>query len=213
MKNVVKFVAETFGYLMSFICPPKLPALLHAVITHIYTGFLRKRFGALGAGALIAFKAQNLHGLNTVFIGARTKINRGVQLTTWVSTDGVQGVIRIGENCNIRENAHITALKNITIGNNLLTGTNILIADNSHGRTDYFNMCIAPDDREIISKGTVIIGDNVWIGNNVCIMPGVKIGNGVIIGANSVVTKDIPDYCIAAGIPAKIIKINNELNS
>jgi len=51
-----------------------------------------------------------------------------------------------------------------------------------------------------------VIGNNVWLGNNVCIMPGVTIGDGAVVGANSVVTKDVPAYSVAAGIPAKIVK-------
>lgn len=50
------------------------------------------------------------------------------------------------------------------------------------------------------------IGNNVWLGNNVCVMPEVTIGDGAIIGANSVVTHDIPAYCMAAGVPARVIK-------
>lgn len=65
---------------------------------------------------------------------------------------------------------------------------------------------IAPNKRPLYCKGPVIIGNNVWIGEKASIMPGVTIGDGVIIAANSVVTKDIPSYSLAAGIPAKIIK-------
>lgn len=56
------------------------------------------------------------------------------------------------------------------------------------------------------SKGDVSIGKNVWIGEKATILPGVTIGEGSIIGANSVVTKNIPPYSIACGIPAKVIK-------
>lgn len=52
----------------------------------------------------------------------------------------------------------------------------------------------------------VTIGDDVWIGTRVIIMPGVTIGNGVVIGAGSIVTKDVPNYAVVAGVPAKIIK-------
>ena len=59
----------------------------------------------------------------------------------------------------------------------------------------------------------VTIGEDSWIGENVCIC-GASIGKHCVIGANSVVTKDIPDYCVAAGIPAKVIKkYNFEKNS
>jgi acetyltransferase-like isoleucine patch superfamily enzyme len=57
--------------------------------------------------------------------------------------------------------------------------------------------------------GPVIIEDEVWIGNGACILPNVTIGKHSIIGSNAVVTKDIPPYCVAAGVPAKIIKQYN----
>lgn len=53
------------------------------------------------------------------------------------------------------------------------------------------------------------IGNDVWIGTNAVIMPGITVGNGVIIGAGAVVTKDVPDYAVVGGIPAKIIKFRN----
>ena len=53
----------------------------------------------------------------------------------------------------------------------------------------------------------VVIGDDVWIGRRAMIMPGVKIGNGVVVAAGAVVTKDVPDFAIVGGVPAKILKI------
>ena len=66
-----------------------------------------------------------------------------------------------------------------------------------------------PNDRNLITK-PVSIGNNVWIGENVCILPGVRVGSGCIIGANTVVNKDIPGNCIAAGVPVKIVKEWND---
>ena len=57
-----------------------------------------------------------------------------------------------------------------------------------------------------IFKGKIVLGNNVFVGNRSCIMPGVKIGNNVIIGYGSIVTKDVPDNCVIAGCPARIIK-------
>ena len=65
---------------------------------------------------------------------------------------------------------------------------------------------VAPLERQLEIGDRVYIGKNVWIGRNVCIMPGVKICDGAVIGANSVVTHDIPEKCIAVGAPAKVIR-------
>jgi acetyltransferase-like isoleucine patch superfamily enzyme len=92
------------------------------------------------------------------------------------------------------------------IGNNVLTGPRVLITDNAHGASVDTIIDIAPIERELSSKGPVIIEDNVWIGEGSMIMPNVTIGKCSIIAANSVVTKDIPAYCVAAGSPARIIK-------
>lgn len=64
--------------------------------------------------------------------------------------------------------------------------------------------------REIVSKGPINIGDNVWIGDKVTILSGVNIGNNTVIAANTVVTKDVPSYSVIAGNPGKIIKMSVE---
>ena len=63
-----------------------------------------------------------------------------------------------------------------------------------------------PAMEDLPYKGDTVVGNDVWIGQNVTVMPGVHIGDGVIIGANSVVAKDIPPYCIAAGNPCRVIR-------
>lgn len=101
---------------------------------------------------------------------------------------------------------HITAINRITIGNDVLTGRWVTITDNSHGDTDYSTLQMRPVSRPLISKGPVLIGNNVWIGDKVTILPGVTIGEGAVIAANAVVTKDIPAYSVAVGNPARVIK-------
>ena len=81
-----------------------------------------------------------------------------------------------------------------------------MITDNSHGVSTSKMMDISPAKRLLYSKGPVIIDDNVWIGEKASIMPGVHIGECAIIAANAVVTKDIPAYSVAAGIPAKVVR-------
>mgnify|MGYP003303828594 FL=1 len=117
----------------------------------------------------------------------------------------------MGDNCSIGEDSHITAINSIRLGNNVLLGKKILITDNAHGTSSAELLEIAPNYRPLSSKGPVVIDDNVWIGEKVSIMPGVHIGKGVIVAANSVVTKNIPPYCVVAGIPAKVIKVMKEV--
>jgi acetyltransferase-like isoleucine patch superfamily enzyme len=120
-----------------------------------------------------------------------------------------QHKLLIGSNCKIGDNVHIAAGESVTIGDNCLFASKIYISDISHG--DYSdlktasNPNIPPDERPLITK-PVSIGNNVWLGDNVCVLPGVSIGNGCVIGANAVVNRDIPDNCLAVGVPARVIK-------
>ena len=113
----------------------------------------------------------------------------------------------VGKNCKMNDRVHISAHESVIIGDNVLLASNIFISDNSHGFYSAGPSLpdMAPDNREIITK-PVHIGDNVWIGEGAAVMPGVTVGNGVIIGANAVVTHDVPDNTIVAGVPAKPIK-------
>lgn len=113
----------------------------------------------------------------------------------------------IGKNTSIGAYSHIAAVKN-----NIIIGKEVLIADKvfiSTTNYQYENININIREQGHISKGDVIIGDECWIGINVSILSGVKIGKHTIIGANSVVTKNIPSYSVAAGNPANIIKKYN----
>ncbi len=99
----------------------------------------------------------------------------------------------------INRNVKIRCFKEITIGNNVAISENVTIWDS--------------DAHAIIGKEyqmtqPISIGNNVWIGNNATILKGVTIGNGAIVAAGAVVTNDIPDACLAVGIPAKVIKEN-----
>lgn len=114
--------------------------------------------------------------------------------------------LQIGNNVKINNDVHIGCINHIEIGDNCLLASRIYISDHNHGEFSKEMLKIAPNERPLISKGPVIIKNNVWIGEGVAILPNITIGENAIIGANSVVTKDIPANCIAAGVPAKIIK-------
>ena len=186
----------------------KVVEYLKRAYNYIYTGFTRQAFKSWGNGSIILPYAINIKGEEYISIGENTQLGMSIQLTAWSRYNKTEykPTISIGDNCIIRDFAHITAINEIIIGNNLLTGTNVLITDNSHGYLSKESVDIPPNKRDLVSNGPVHIGNNVWLGNNVIILPNVTIGNGVIVGANSVVTKDIPDNCVAAGVPAKVVK-------
>ena len=121
---------------------------------------------------------------------------------------GKSAKIEIGKNMMAYHNLHIGALESVIIGDDVLIASGVYISDHNHGSYSgefHSNPSEAPVKRSLTSS-PVIIGNNVWIGERATILPGVSIGDGVIIGAGSVVTKSLPNFVIAAGVPAKIIK-------
>lgn len=115
-------------------------------------------------------------------------------------------LIIFGRNVSMEYDCHIGAVNRIEIGDNVLMASRVYISDHSHGNTTSEALSIPPNQRIVVSKGPVIIEDNVWLGEGVAVMPNVRIGRSSIIGANSVVTHDIPPYSIAAGAPARVIQ-------
>lgn len=110
----------------------------------------------------------------------------------------------IGDNVSFNYFCHVGCINKIIIGDNVLIGSFVLIIDHSHGSLDMVDIPMI--NRQLLSKGPVVIEDNVWIGEHACILPGVTVGKGSIIGANAVVTKDVPPYSVVAGVPGKIVK-------
>lgn len=171
----------------------------------IYNLLIRHKFKNMKG---FIYRPHQLLGTKYISIGNHTLLGNDIILTAWDSYLGdiFTPAINIGDYCTIGEHTHITAINSITIGNGVLTGRYVYISDNSHGKGEFSEAKTIPIKRPLYSKGAVKIGDNVWIGERACILPGVTIGEGAIIGANAVVTHDVPPYCVAGGIPAKIIK-------
>lgn len=126
------------------------------------------------------------------------------------------GEIQIGEYCYVGENSKIWSAESIFIGDRVLIAHNVNIHDNiSHPldskerHYDYKRIIGHPEENtelyDLVTK-PVVIKNDAWIGLNVIILKGVTIGEGAIVGAGSVVTKDVPDYAVVAGNPARIIK-------
>lgn len=128
-----------------------------------------------------------------------------VQARSWlycISVEGVPAQLTIGSRCVLGYNNHIAAVRDIVIGNDVLTANNVYISDNLHCYED-INTPIM--QQPVRFKQSVHIGPGTWIGENVCVI-GASIGRNCIIGANSVVTRDIPDFSVAVGVPARVVK-------
>lgn len=187
-----------------------LSIILHPskIAKQIEWNYYKKRLANIVKNSQIG---QNFSIINPDGISIGDNFSGGCDIALWswnaVNIQGDDCKLIIKDNVSITDRCIISAANRIEIGNGCLLGRDTFITDNSHGENisiDELN--ISPHKRNIFSKGTVIIGDNVWTGKNVCIMPNVKIGNGAIIGANSVVTHNIPPYSVAVGSPAKVIK-------
>lgn len=112
--------------------------------------------------------------------------------------------IEIGDNSGLGINARVTGP--LKIGNDVMVGPDVMIFTQNH-ETSRLDI---PMRLQTAPKKPVEIGDDVWIAARVIILPGIKIGKGAIVGAGAVVTKDVPEYAVVGGNPAKIIKYRNQ---
>jgi acetyltransferase-like isoleucine patch superfamily enzyme len=135
-------------------------------------------------------------GTAAITIGSRCRIGAATELQT---NEG--GSIVLGSDVRINRGCTIVSYSNVTIGNFAILGEYVTIRDANHGMKTHKPIRYQPHVAEPIA-----IGSDVWIGRGACILPGVTIGRGAVIGANSVVTHDIPEFSIAAGIPAQVIR-------
>lgn len=114
------------------------------------------------------------------------------------------GTTRIGRGSEIGERCRISIANSLEIGERVLLSPNVYITDCDH---EYRNIDVPVIDQGIVQKvQKVSIGSGSYIGINTVIVGNVKIGIHCVVGANSVVTKDVPDYCVAVGSPARVIK-------
>ncbi|MGN1214453.1 MAG: acyltransferase, partial [Bacteroidaceae bacterium] len=120
-----------------------------------------------------------------------------------VNTGNYTPKISVGDFVSIERNVRISAIRNVTIGNNVMIGQDVIITDFQRGKTDIETFHIVPADRQLVTRGSVVIEDNVVIGPRAIILAGVTIGKGAVIGAGAVVTRDVPPYAVAKGVPAR----------
>lgn len=159
-------------------------------------------FGYFGKNSKLV-KPMRIRGKKRMFIGNNVIILNNGRLET-IRSWGPQllnGRLTIGNNTSFQQCCHIIAAGNVEIGDNCVFSAFVYISDCSHG--------YAPDEgimESMLDIAPVKIGNHCFVGIGSCIMPGVVLGDYVVVGANTVVTKNVPPYCMIAGSPAKVIK-------
>lgn len=186
--------------------------LLQRFIRHISIVFYsicnRKRFGAYGKDVVV-IKPLQIDGYENIYLGDGVQVLEGVWLAAVPLTGEKTTTLVIQAGTSIGHYNHIYATSSITIENNVLTADKVYISDNLHS---YEDISIPIIQQPIKQCKPVVIGEGSWIGEHACII-GASIGKHCVIGSNAVVTNDIPDYSVAVGVPARVIKRYNPTNN
>ncbi len=166
------------------------------------------RFGSFGADSCIAYRPVALFNEHAIHIGSETMIGPGVSLSAGMTPgqDLISDrIVSIGDRCLIGRHSSIVAHLDVVIDDEVYFGPNVYVTDQNHALDDL--------ERSIGSQSAleqpVRIGAGSWIGTNAVVLPGVTIGRGVAVGAGSVVTTDLPDYAIAVGSPARVVRLRD----
>lgn len=176
---------------------------IKSIIKYIF-GFIRaKKNGVVLRGCVYIGKHCNIQGRKNIVFGER------VQIRPYCDIYGGDEGLVIGNNCDIGTRNRIAG--HVCIEESVLTGPDVFICSYDHEYRDISKSVI--EQKEFIPKRNkhdgIIIGSGSWIGIHAVISGDVHIGKHCVIGANSVVIMDVPDFCVVAGAPAKILKRYN----
>jgi len=164
-----------------------------------------RRFRAFGAGSVICFPVSAMFGERYIEVGAGTIIGPYASLSAGVSPAhelGDTAVVSIGNRCLIGKGTGIVGHHRIEIGDDVFTGHHVYITDANHGYEDP----TLPIGRQFAPSRPVRVGAGSWLGHGAIVLPGVTIGAHVVVGAGSVVTGDLPDFSVAVGNPARVVR-------
>lgn len=164
-----------------------------------YRLLFKSFFGAYGKGTILI--SPRIKNPKHIYIGKNCRINDKV----WLASLGSNSKLIIGDRVRIGRFSEIYAIQSISIEEGVVMAENTYISDNTHS---YDDVNVPIRDQNVTPLNSVDVGRGTWIGRNACIM-GCKIGRNCVIGAFSFVKKDIPDYCVVVGNPARIVKRYN----
>lgn len=184
-----------------FIMKDNIIMLAKLILTYLWNGIKVVRFRNFGRNSSI-MRGLQVHNPSGVFISNNVRIGKFARLSCY-PIKAKLGSILIGDNCYIGDFFSVLSADCVEIKNDVLFASYVTLIGENHGMDPE---CGIKYGLQELTGGKVVVNDHCWIGEKVIIMPGVTIGAYSIIGAGSVVTHDVPDYSLAVGNPAKIIK-------
>ena len=179
----------------------KLYSEIRGIHIEVVTNELYNSLNRLGKNSWIDYPFE-VSNPQKVSIGSNTTILSNSRLDCY-SGENIIGELNIGDNCYISYYFSALVGGDISIGDGVLIASGVTVCSHNHGidpNTDVLYM------HQPLERKKVSIGDGTWIGQNVTVLMGVNIGKKCVIGSNAVVTKDVPDYSIAVGNPARVVK-------
>jgi len=164
-----------------------------------------RRFGAFGPHSVICFPPASIFNERYMRIGANTMIGPYVTLSVGMVPGQVMPidpVLSIGDRCLIGRGSGIVAHFSIDIADDVWTGQYVYVTDQNHDYRDIDR----PISQQSQPERAVVIGPGSWLGHGTIVLPGARIGRHVAVAAGSIVNSELPDYCVAAGSPARAIR-------
>jgi acetyltransferase-like isoleucine patch superfamily enzyme len=167
-----------------------------------------KMFALAVGGAFAGFGRKTVIQLPVRLDGeARIVLGDGVFVgaNSWLQVigDDPQARLTLGDGTAASGHVVLAAAHSVTIGRRVLMARGVYIADHGHAFDD---LSLPVIEQGLAHVAAVEIADGAWLGENVVVCPGVRVGRNAVVGANSVVTRDVPDGCVAVGAPARVIR-------
>lgn len=167
-----------------------------------FTACCRSSFSAFGRQSLLCLPIR-IEGEARIAIGRAVHVGPNCWFNVMSDLNESSPVLSIGDQTAIVGSCTITAVKRVIVEPRVLMAGNVYISDHTHAHD---SRTMAIKDQGVTKVSPVRICEGAWLGQNVVICPGVTVGRNAVIGANSLVRDDVPDFCVAAGTPAKVIR-------
>ncbi|MEU1619556.1 acyltransferase [Streptomyces sp. NPDC005722] len=163
------------------------------------------RFGRIGAGTRLAFPQGTIFGEEWIHLGECCIIGEQVTLTAGMMPGldlGPDPVVRLGNGVVLGRGSHVIASRPVVFGDDVYCGPYVYVTSDNHSYDDPHE----PIGRQWPRSAPVEIGSGSWLGAGAVILPGARIGRNVVVAAGAIVRGEVPDHCVVAGAPARVVR-------